>query len=124
MTLPIERKHSHDDYEIAAKNHLDRLVAGCGLLADLSFSDLLLYVPRMTVQRRRSLHTHVDGSAMFGRTGPDYSTVGGEGLQFVDDSQVRPTTGQTLLQNDLVGRVFDAQDLPLVHEAWLTGQIV
>lgn len=124
MTLPIERNESHDAYEIAAKRHLDRLVAGWGLLSDLSFSDLLLYVPKMTIQRQRSLHTYVDGSGMFERVRADYSMVGGDSLQFVADAQVRPTTGQTLLQNDLVGRVFDSRDLPLVHEAWLTGQIV
>ena len=64
--------------------HLQRLVAWWGILADLSFSDLLLFVP-------------VD-------------EAGGE---FAIASQIRPTTGQTLYQDDHVGLRVSDIDRPL-----------
>src|SRR4051794_23430032 len=53
-------------------DHLHRLVADWQLLADLSFADLILFVP----------------------TGPD---------RFVAVAQMRPTTGPTAYQHDVVG---------------------
>jgi two-component sensor histidine kinase/PAS domain-containing protein len=75
--------------------HLQRLMASWGILADLSFADLLLFVP----------------------------AKGGEG-KFVAYGQMRPTTSQTLHHQDLVGRVVDDQELPLVARAWRLGEIV
>ena len=69
--------------------HLQRLVAWWGILADLSFSDLLLFVP-------------VD-------------QAGGE---FAIASQIRPTTGQTLYQDDHVGLRGSDIDRPLVASAY------
>ena len=54
-------------------DHLHRLVGDWQLLADLSFADLLLFVP----------------------VGPD---------RYVTVAQMRPTTGPTAYQDDLVGR--------------------
>ena len=66
-------------------DHLHRLVGDWQLLADLSFADLLLFVP----------------------VGPD---------RYVTVAQMRPTTGPTAYQDDLVGREvahYDRPQLPL-----------
>ena len=76
--------------------HLQRLTASWNILADLCFADLLLLVPAEDVD---------DG-------------------RFVVYGQMRPTTIQTLHNEDLVGRVVDQEELPLVARAWRLGQIV
>src|SRR5438309_3561270 len=78
------------DFEIA---HLQRLAASWGVIADLCFSDLLLFAPAR-----------------------------GVGDRFVVLAQVRATTGQTLYPDDLVGQALPARDRPLVADAWRTGQ--
>jgi two-component sensor histidine kinase len=75
--------------------HLHRLSLGWRLLADLSFSDLLLLVP----------------------------VAGDDGHRFVVVDQVRPTTGQTVYPRDLVGSVVSEVERPLVSRAWTTGEI-
>ncbi len=75
--------------------HLQRLVGSWGMLSDLCFADLLLFVP-------------VDG-------GSD---------RFIVLGQVRPTTSQTLHREDLVGQVLDEVERPLVSRAWRLASIV
>jgi len=75
--------------------HLQRLVGSWGILSDLSFSDLLLFVP----------------------------TASGAG-QFVVVGQMRPTTGQTLHLEDLLGREVDDSERPLLARAWALGSVV
>lgn len=75
--------------------HLQRLVATWGMLSDLCFSDLLLYVP---VDR--------DGSA------------------FVALAQVRPSTSQTLYRTDQVGEECTDEQRPLVGRSFRSGQII
>ena len=84
--------------EVEASRHLKRLVAGWGMLSDLSFSDLLLYVP---------LPAHDEGRN-----------------RFLVANQVRPNTGQTLFLDDVVGRTMDASQRPAVAQAAATGEIV
>ncbi len=84
--------------EQAASRHLKRLVAAWGTLSDLSFSDLLLYVPVAS---------------------PD-----GVGERFLVVNQMRPNTGQTLFLDDVVGRAMDATQRPVVAQAAATGEIV
>ena len=72
---------------------LHQLVAEWTLLADLSFADLLLFV----------------------RTGDDSG--------FVTVAQIRPTTGQTLYQDDKVGEWIPADKRPLVDRCWREGRI-
>jgi two-component sensor histidine kinase len=76
--------------------HVQRLALSWRLLADLSFSDLLLLAP----------------------------IAGEEGHRFVALAQVRPTTGQTLYPVDMVGTVIDEVSRPLVTRAWRRGEIV
>jgi two-component system, sensor histidine kinase PdtaS len=76
-------------------SHLQRLVGSWGMLSDLCFADLLLFVP-------------VDGSSD----------------RFIVLGQVRPTTSQTLHREDLVGHVIDEVERPLVSRAWRLASIV
>ncbi len=103
--------------------HLDRLIARWDLLSDLSFSDLVLYRPQRAFSDQVSLRTRAEITDDQVGVRAGYSTVDGDRQQFVVAAQIRPTTSQTLLQHDLVGRVFDASEVSLVNEAWMTGQI-
>ncbi|HEV7887716.1 MAG TPA: histidine kinase N-terminal domain-containing protein, partial [Acidimicrobiales bacterium] len=76
--------------------HLKRLMASWGMLADLCFADLLLFVPA---------------------PGPDSA-------RFTVIGQMRPTTSQTLHHEDLVGTVMDEVERPLVARAWRNAQLV
>ena len=78
------------------QGHLQRLMATWGMLADLSRADLVLFVPAEP----------------------------GDGTRFTVHGQMRPTTGQTLYHEDLVGREFTEADRPLVVRAWRLGEIV
>jgi two-component system, sensor histidine kinase PdtaS len=69
------------------------LVGDWQLLADLSFADLLLWVPR-----RR-------------------------GGGFACAAQIRPTTGPTVFQDDLVGQGLEAGTRPLVDAAYAEGRV-
>lgn len=75
--------------------HLQRLVGSWAILSDLSFSDLLLFVP----------------------------TAVGTG-EFVVVGQVRPTTSQTLHLVDLLGREVSDEERPLLARAWSLGSVV
>ena len=93
-TLPeLARLHTRLNGE--ELSHLTRLVASWGILADLCFADLLLFVP----------------------------VVGGDG-RFIVLGQVRPTTSQTLHTDDLVGRIIDEAERPLVARAFRAGEIM
>ncbi|MEA2901119.1 MAG: two-component system, sensor histidine kinase PdtaS [Actinomycetota bacterium] len=87
---------SQTTLEGPALAHLQRLVGTWGLLSDLCFADLLLFVP-------------VDDPSS-GR--------------FVVLGQIRPTTSQTLYREDQIGKVFDSFDRPLVARAWRLGDII
>jgi two-component system, sensor histidine kinase PdtaS len=78
-----------------AVEHLQRLVGSWAILSDLSFSDLLLFVP----------------------------TLGGK-AGFVVVGQVRPTTSQTLHLEDLLGREVSDDERPFLARAWSLGSIV
>ncbi|MHB8663484.1 MAG: sensor histidine kinase [Acidimicrobiales bacterium] len=85
----------HTELEEPALDHLQRLVADWGILADFCFADLLLFVP----------------------------VRGSEGTRFVVLGQIRPTTSQTLYTDDLVGRIVDEEERPFVARAWEHGEI-
>jgi two-component sensor histidine kinase len=86
----------HTSLEPTGLGHLKRLVGAWGMLSDLCFADLLLFVP----------------------------VAAGSGSRFIILGQVRPTTSQTLHRDDLVGRIIDETDRPLVARALRLGEIV
>lgn len=87
----------HTDLDSLDQAHLRRLARAWGVLADLCFADLLLFVPTRPF----------------------------EGLdRFVIVDQIRPTTAQTLYQDDQVGRFVDQDERALVGEAFRSGRVV
>ena len=102
MATLAELVEEYTDLEGPVVAHLHRLVAGWGVLSDLSFSDLLLFAP-------------VTKGAPFNNGLPD---------RFVVLGQIRPTTNQTLHLDDLVGTVMSATDRPVLPRAWSVGSVV
>ncbi|MDR1806689.1 MAG: sensor histidine kinase [Propionibacteriaceae bacterium] len=72
---------------------LDAVVAEWHILADLSFSDLILWLP------------------------------GQDDNEFYAIAQIRPTTGPTALEDDVVGEMVSYDDESLVTEAYLSREI-
>ncbi|MGI8778347.1 MAG: sensor histidine kinase [Acidimicrobiales bacterium] len=98
------------DLDGSALAHIQRLTASWGFLADLSFADLLLYVPHRPDRLDGPDLPDADGSSQPSR--------------FVVLAQMRPTTSQTLYRDDQLGLVIDADDRPMVARAWRLGQII
>ncbi len=82
--------------DAAETQHLQRLAASWGLLADFCFSDLLLFAP--------------------------VGDLAGE--EFVVLAQVRPTTGQTVYRGDWVGTRLEHEERPLVARSFRNGEII
>lgn len=97
-----ELVREHTSLGPSALNHLQRLVASWGLLADLSFADLLLFVP-LDSEAQHAVHG-----------GGKYLVV----------AQIRPTTNATVYREDFVGHVVDELDRPFVARAARSGEIV
>ena len=76
------------------REHLRRLVAAWGPVADLCFADLLLLAP----------------------------TSAGDRLVCL--GQIRPTTAQTIYRDDQIGRFVPMANRPMIAEALATGKIV
>lgn len=83
----------HTELSFADLDWLHALVSDWQLIADLSFADLVLWVPLET-----------DSG-------------------WVAIAQVRPTTGATALQDDLVGMFVRTGRHPLIDAAWNEGRI-
>ncbi|WP_305092161.1 sensor histidine kinase [Prescottella sp. R16] len=94
----------HTDLPGAAVDHLQQVVGEWQLLADLSFADVLLWVPT----------EHHDEA---GAAASDPVTV-------VCVAQCRPTTASTAFPEDAVGTVVSESEHPHVLEALLEGEIV
>ncbi|MGH9242832.1 MAG: sensor histidine kinase [Acidimicrobiales bacterium] len=96
MASLAELARLHTDLDALQVGHLQRLVAGWGMLADFCFADLLLFAP----------------------------VRGSDGGRFVVLGQVRPTTGQTVYRKDWVGAIFDESDRPAVARTFRLGEII
>ena len=81
-----------------ATDHLGRLIASWSLLADLSFSDLVLMA-----------RVHGDE---------------GQAESFIVLGQKRPNNRSTMINDDLVGTTHRPEDWPLVREAFTSGERV
>ncbi len=81
----------------ATDSHIQRLAGSWAVLADLSFADLLLLVPLLP--------------------------KGGPALSFSVAAQIRPSTSQTLFQEDLVGSVIAGKEASLPSAAWREARI-
>src|ERR687891_1036644 len=98
MSTLVERIREVSDLTARQAEHLRTLCSSWQVLADLSFSDLLLYVPR--VRRDQS---------------------GAE--TFVICAQLRPFTSQTLYPHDMVGARVTQPEQPIVERAYREGRI-
>jgi two-component system, sensor histidine kinase PdtaS len=97
VNSPASLAARHTALDAVELDHLQRLMVSWGVLADLSFSDLLLLAPAE-------------------RVGPDE--------KLVVLGQARPTTGATLLRLDLVGALEPAADWPWAVQALESGHVV
>ena len=102
MPTPAELAVSHTELEPEALEHLQRLLGSWSVLADLSFSDLLLLVP-------------VAGLLARGAT---------EDPELVVMGQMRPNNRPTLVEQDLVGQTVNESQWDLVAKCLHTGEIV
>src|SRR5450755_1744079 len=102
MPTPAELAVSHTELEPEALEHLQRLMGSWSVLADLSFSDLLLLVP-------------VAGLLARGAT---------EDPELVVMGQMRPNNRPTLVEQDLVGQTVNESQWDLVAKCLHTDEIV
>jgi len=100
--LAFERTNLDDD-QLA---HLQRLLGTWGILADLSFSDLVLMAPM----------------APMAPMTPDQGTPRTDGIELVILGQMRPSNSSTVVEDDLVGQTVDAAIWPLVVLAYESGE--
>ncbi len=101
MPTPAELAQSHTELGPEALEHLQRLMGSWSVLADLSFSDLLLLVP-------------VKGSQARKEGDPELVVMG----------QMRPNNRPTLVEQDLVGQTVNESQWDLVADCLHTGEIV
>jgi two-component sensor histidine kinase len=115
MASLTDLAREHTDLADSEIDHLQRLVASWGLLADLSFSDLMLFAER----RPASVDPDPDPD-------PGDSTGGGagNGAGIVVLGQVRPSTSQTLYRRDWVGRILHSGERPTVMRALMEATAV
>jgi two-component system, sensor histidine kinase PdtaS len=102
MPTPAELAQSHTALEAEALEHLQRLMGSWSVLADLSFSDLLLLVPVAGLLARPETDD------------PELVVMG----------QMRPNNRPTLVEQDLVGQTVNESQWDLVADCLHTGEIV
>ncbi|NBO80413.1 MAG: ATPase, partial [Actinobacteria bacterium] len=95
MPTLVELTTHHTQLGDEDVEHLSSLIAEWGMLADISFADLILYAPVVTAS----------------------------GTNWLVVAQVRAATGQTLYHTDLVGEYVDDNDRPYIAAAAQTTQI-
>jgi two-component sensor histidine kinase/PAS domain-containing protein len=97
MSVLSDLLRDRSDLRSAAVDHLQLLLGDWQVVADLSFADLLLWVPC----------TAPDGR-------PAYLCAG----------QMRPYTAQTIYIDDQVGQVFPVTSRPMIGRALVEGRVI
>jgi two-component sensor histidine kinase len=108
MATTAELARYYTTLDGPAVDHLQRLVASWGLLADLCFADLLL-LARVDPARA------VPGVA---------EEAEGARERLVVLGQVRPLTSQTLFRSDWLGDVISVDERPMVMRALRLGEMI
>src|SRR5580698_9106215 len=99
MPTPAELALSHTDLKPEELEHLQRLLGSWSVLADLSFSDLLLLVP---------VHASgTNGSARGAEADAAVGETAQEDPELVVLGQMRPNNRPTLVDQDLVGQTVN-----------------
>lgn len=104
MATPAELAFERTNLDEVQLGHLQRLLGTWGILADLSFSDLVLLAPMAP-----AAHLSVDHP--------------GEATELVVLGQMRPSNSATVIQHDLVGQTVAAADWPLAVYAVQSGEV-
>jgi two-component system, sensor histidine kinase PdtaS len=100
VATPAELAFERTDLDEAQLGHLQRLLGTWGILADLSFSDLVLMAPMAPLP---------------GDPHPDEQML-------VVLGQMRPSNSATVVQHDLVGQTAEPADWPQVVQAFQSGE--
>ncbi|GAA2601920.1 histidine kinase N-terminal domain-containing protein [Actinomadura fulvescens] len=113
----------HTDLNGTDLEWLHALVSDWQLLADLSFADLLLWVPLRSAE---ALPAEDEGRARPrpARAGQAPLPGGGSVPGWVAVAQMRPTTGPTAYPEDLVGKIVRSGRRGLIDVAWRERRIV
>ncbi|MFG2090121.1 MULTISPECIES: sensor histidine kinase [unclassified Spirillospora] len=109
----------HTDLTEADLEWLHALVSDWQLLADLSFADLLLWVPLRSADALPA-----DAASRGGRGQRGAIDTGATVPGWVAIAQMRPTTGPTAYPEDLVGKVVRTGRRGLIDVAWRERRIV
>ncbi len=113
MATPAELAFERTNLDEAQLGHLQRLLGTWGILADLSFSDLVLLAPMARPPARP------------GEQGRDGPTGAGhdDATELVILGQMRPSNSATVVEHDLVGQTVAAADWPLAVQTVATGEV-
>jgi two-component sensor histidine kinase len=101
VATPAELAFERTNLDEAQLDHLQRLLGTWGILADLSFSDLVLLAPMAPVAGEQA----------------------GEGTELVILGQMRPSNSATVVQHDLVGQTVTGAEWPLAVRTVLSGEV-
>ncbi len=102
MATPAELAFERTNLDDGQLDHLQRLLGTWGILADLSFSDLVLLAPMSP--------------------GPDGEHLGDK-AELVVLGQMRPSNSATVVQYDLVGQTVASADWPLAVLTFESGEV-
>ena len=117
MATPAELAFERTNLDDVQLGHLQRLLGTWGILADLSFSDLVLLAP-MAHPDDESDHesdTRMDGAPA--------AAADNEKTELVILGQMRPSNSATVVEHDLVGQTVAAADWPLAVHTVESGEV-
>ena len=109
MATPAELAFERTNLDDDQLGHLQRLLGTWGILADLSFSDLVLLAPM-------ARHPGDPRGLSAGSTRADRA-------ELVILGQMRPSNSATVVEHDLVGQTVVATDWPLAVQTVETGEV-
>jgi two-component sensor histidine kinase len=108
MATTAELARYYTTLEAASVDHLQRLVASWGLLADLCFADLLLFARVDPARNVPGVAEEAEGAAE----------------RLVVLGQVRPLTSQTLFRSDWMGDVIAVDERPMVMRSLRLAELI
>jgi len=117
VATPAELAFERTNLDDVQLGHLQRLLGTWGILADLSFSDLVLLAP-MAHPDDESDHesdTRMDGAPA--------AAADNEKTELVILGQMRPSNSATVVEHDLVGQTVAAADWPLAVHTVESGEV-
>ena len=123
MPTPAELAQSHTDLKPEELEHLQRLLGSWGVLADLSFSDLLLLVP-VHATHRRAATARRPRPPRARRPPPTPHRRRAPTPSWSSSARCGPNNRPTLVDQDLVGQTVNESQWALVARCLHTGEIV